>query len=95
VEIEVQSDGDQHVVLSVRDHGPGIEEARLRTIFDRHTQGRRSPYSSRRGFGLGLHIVKSYAEQMGGSVEARNHPDGGALFTFRLSRWTGAKEGDE
>ncbi len=95
VEIEVQGDGDRHVVLTVRDHGPGIEEALLGTIFDRHTQGKRSPYASRRGFGLGLHIVKSYAEQMGGTVEARNHPDGGALFTLRLSRWTGAKEGDE
>lgn len=36
------------------------------------------------GSGLGLAIVRQVAEAHGGSAEATNAPEGGALFTFRL-----------
>jgi signal transduction histidine kinase len=87
VSVSVDDQDGKWVDIHIRDHGPGIDAAVLPTMFERHSQGARSPYSSRRGFGLGLHIVKSYVEQMGGSIEAMNHPDGGALFTCRLCRW--------
>ena len=92
VEIELCSEGAKEVSVQVRDHGPGIDASILDTMFERHSQGERSPHSSRQGFGLGLHIVWSYVEQTGGRVEAVNHPDGGALFTCRLPRWPVTKE---
>ena len=66
----------------VRDHGPGIPEADLPFVFDRFY---RAP--SARGLpgsGLGLAIVRQVAESHGGSVSARNAPDGGAELRLTL-----------
>jgi len=65
-------------VLSVRDHGPGFDAADLPHVFDRFYRAQ----SARRmpGSGLGLAIVKQAAEAYGGSVEAANASDGGALL---------------
>ncbi len=66
----------------VRDHGPGIDEADLPLVFERFY---RSPAARRTtGSGLGLAIVRHVVEAHGGSVEANNAPDGGAVFTLRL-----------
>lgn len=65
-------------VLSVRDHGPGFEEADLPFVFDRFyraADARRLP-----GSGLGLAIVRQAAEACGGFAEAANAPGGGALL---------------
>lgn len=68
--------------VTVRDHGPGISEDDLPKIFDRFY---RAP--SARGLpgsGLGLAIVAQVASDEGGSVEATNASDGGAILIFRL-----------
>ena len=68
--------------LTVRDHGPGFPEKDLQHVFDRFYRGeaaRRMP-----GSGLGLAIVKQAAEAHGGSVEASNAPDGGAVIGIRF-----------
>ena len=66
----------------VRDHGGGIDEADLPYVFDRFFRGANSRH--RQGSGLGLAIVRQVATQHGGSIEAANAPDGGAVFTLRL-----------
>nr|WP_306306161.1 ATP-binding protein [Methylomonas koyamae] len=38
------------------------------------------------GVGLGLAICRAIVEIHGGTINARNRPDGGALFAFRLPR---------
>jgi two-component system, OmpR family, sensor histidine kinase MprB len=65
-------------VLSVRDYGPGFQEADLPFVFDRFYRAR----DARRlpGSGLGLAIVRQAAEACGGFVEAHNAPGGGALL---------------
>jgi two-component system sensor histidine kinase MprB len=68
--------------VRVRDHGGGIDEADLPYVFDRFFRGANS--RNRQGSGLGLAIVRQVATQHGGSVEAANAPDGGAVFTLRL-----------
>jgi two-component system sensor histidine kinase MprB len=73
VEVELK-DG----VLSVRDHGPGFQEADLPFVFDRFYRAddaRKLP-----GSGLGLAIVRQAAEACGGFAEAQNAPGGGALL---------------
>jgi len=72
---------DQHGV-EVRDHGTGIDPADLPYVFDRFYRGANSRH--RQGSGLGLAIVRQAAIQHGGSVEAANAPDRGAVFTLRL-----------
>jgi two-component system sensor histidine kinase MprB len=64
--------------LTVRDHGPGFAEKDLPHVFDRFYRAeaaRRMP-----GSGLGLAIVKHAAEAHGGSVDAANALDGGAVL---------------
>ncbi|HEY6398649.1 MAG TPA: HAMP domain-containing sensor histidine kinase [Solirubrobacteraceae bacterium] len=73
IEVELK-DG----VLTVRDHGPGFNEADLPFVFDRFH--RASDARSKPGSGLGLAIVKQAAEAHGGFVEASNAPDGGAVL---------------
>jgi two-component system, OmpR family, sensor histidine kinase MprB len=70
--------------LEVRDHGPGIAAEDLPYVFDRFH--RAVDARSLPGSGLGLAIVRKVAEDAGGTVQASNHPDGGAAFTLRLPR---------
>jgi two-component system, OmpR family, sensor histidine kinase MprB len=73
--IEVSlSDG----VLTVRDHGPGFDEADLPHVFDRFYRAEKA--RPRPGSGLGLAIVRQAAEAHGGWVRAANAPDGGAVL---------------
>jgi two-component system sensor histidine kinase MprB len=77
VEVVVDSGG-----VRVRDHGTGIDEADLPYVFDRFYRGANSRH--RQGSGLGLAIVRQVAGQHGGSIDADNAPDGGAVFTLHL-----------
>ncbi|MFZ1925174.1 MAG: HAMP domain-containing sensor histidine kinase, partial [Solirubrobacteraceae bacterium] len=63
-------------LLSVRDHGPGFEQADLPHVFERFYRADRARKLP--GSGLGLAIVRQAAEAHGGHVEADNAPDGGA-----------------
>lgn len=72
VEVELR-DG----VLTVRDHGPGFDEADLPHVFERFYRADRARKLP--GSGLGLAIVRQAAEAHGGWVEAENAPAGGAV----------------
>jgi two-component system sensor histidine kinase MprB len=63
-------------ILTVRDHGPGFEQADLPHVFERFYRADRARKLP--GSGLGLAIVRQAAEAHGGYVEADNAPDGGA-----------------
>lgn len=76
------ADGWGHVV--VEDQGPGLDPADIHAIFEPYRQGTASPHSPQQGFGLGLFVVRSWVERMGGEVLATNRPSGGAKFTITL-----------
>jgi two-component system, OmpR family, sensor histidine kinase MprB len=65
-------------VLSVRDHGPGFQEADLPFVFDRFYRAHAA--RGLPGSGLGLAIVRQAAEAGGGFAEAANAPGGGGLL---------------
>jgi two-component system, OmpR family, sensor histidine kinase KdpD len=69
----------QELQLSLRDQGPGLENPEL--IFNRFVRGKNSRPG---GLGLGLSIVRGLTRGMGGTIQARNHPEGGAEFLIRL-----------
>jgi two-component system sensor histidine kinase MprB len=78
-QIEVAVSGGR---VSVRDHGPGIEEADRDHVFDRFY---RSPSArSMPGSGLGLSIVKQIVEAHGGTVFVETPDDGGAVVGFEI-----------
>jgi signal transduction histidine kinase len=81
VTISVGRDGGRAVV-SVRDTGPGIPaelRGRLFTKFSRAQAARGTE-----GTGLGLAIAKGFAEAHSGSLEAKDAPGGGTIFTFKV-----------
>jgi two-component system, OmpR family, sensor histidine kinase MprB len=78
VEVAVR---DGHV--TVRDHGPGIDEEDLPYVFDRFYRA-----SSARGLpgsGLGLAIVRQVAVAHGGTVVAERAEGGGTRMTLSLN----------
>ncbi len=68
------------VLLSISDQGPGLPPGSEQRIFETFAQGRGSDRHG--GSGLGLAIVKGFADAMGIAASARNHDDGGAVFTL-------------
>jgi len=72
---------DGQLVLRVRDNGPGLPPGDVKRLFDRFQRG---PNASAGGTGLGLSLVKGFAEVQGGSVAAENRAGGGAVFTVKL-----------
>ncbi|HEY6760894.1 MAG TPA: HAMP domain-containing sensor histidine kinase [Baekduia sp.] len=69
-------------VLTVRDHGPGIDPEDLPHVFDRFHRGANA--RGRPGSGLGLAIVRQVAEAHGGSVALEPAPGGGTLARLAL-----------
>ena len=75
------------VELSVEDEGVGLPADPSR-LFEPFTQVEDVDTRTREegGVGLGLYIVRSLAEQMGGAVRAEPSPSGGARFVVTLTR---------
>jgi two-component system sensor histidine kinase KdpD len=71
------------VHLEVLDEGRGIPEADLERVFDKFYRVRKGD-SQRAGTGLGLAVCRGFVEAMGGSIEAGNRSDGGAVFSITL-----------
>ncbi|RYD29604.1 MAG: two-component system sensor histidine kinase CreC, partial [Verrucomicrobiaceae bacterium] len=83
ISIDLREEGGA-VILSIRDHGPGIPDYARDRIFDRfyslrhHTVGRK-------GTGLGLTLVKEAAELHGGTIRLEAPEDGGTLAVLTLA----------
>jgi two-component system, OmpR family, sensor histidine kinase MprB len=69
-----------HGRLTVRDHGPGVDDDELPLLFERFFRG--SGARERQGSGLGLAIVRQVVESHGGTVVAANAEGGGLLVTL-------------
>lgn len=69
-------------VLTVRDHGNGLDDEALAHVFDRFWQADRARVGG--GSGLGLSIVAAIAAEHAGAATVENDPAGGARFTVRL-----------
>lgn len=79
--------------MTVWDQGPGIDQAHIERIFDRffsYRPNRQGKGNEGKGehTGLGLSIVRTVVESLGGGVEASNRPQGGAAL---LVRWPAAE----
>jgi two-component system sensor histidine kinase MprB len=69
--------------VTVRDHGPGIDEEDLPYVFDRFYRSRAARGLS--GSGLGLAIVRQVALAHGGAVVAERAEGGGTRIVLRLN----------
>lgn len=80
IEIAILGDGQRHRV-EVRDRGPGLTDDTLTHIFDPFFTTKRPG----KGLGLGLSISYNIVRDFGGTLDARNHPEGGAVFIVDLA----------
>lgn len=69
--------------ITIHDSGPGLAEIDLPNLFDRFYRGK---HSSTTGYGIGLALCKTIITGQGGTVTAKNHPQGGAVFVIRFSK---------
>jgi diguanylate cyclase (GGDEF)-like protein/PAS domain S-box-containing protein len=71
------------VRVSVSDYGRGMTPAEVARCFEPFWQG---GDDRRNGTGIGLYIVRSLVEKMGGRVWVRSSPGRGSTFTFAVPR---------
>jgi two-component system sensor histidine kinase KdpD len=74
---------DSNVVISVADHGPGIDEMEQEMIFEKFYRGRNQRMIIQ-GTGMGLPIVKAIVELHGGKTGVTSQLGRGSLFYFSL-----------
>ncbi len=78
--VDVSSVDGMHAVM-VWDEGQGIDEAHIDRIFDRFFSYRPGKGGKGDHTGLGLSIVRTVVDGLGGQVKAANRPQGGAALT--------------
>ncbi|ANG61089.1 hypothetical protein A8C75_00545 [Marinobacterium aestuarii] len=81
IELSYAAVGNLHE-LRIRDHGPGVPSDTLEQLFDPFFRQRSGVDAD--GYGLGLSIARRALRILGGSIEARNHPQGGLELLVRL-----------
>jgi two-component system, OmpR family, osmolarity sensor histidine kinase EnvZ len=73
------------VILSVRDHGPGVAPEKLSQLTTPFFRGD-AARTAATGAGLGLAIVEKALQRMGGGFEIANAPGGGLVAHIKLKR---------
>lgn len=90
IELAAGRDGAQ-VIVTIRDHGPGVPPAIAERIFD--------PFFTTKGvgkgLGLGLSISYNIVKDFGGNLTVANHPAGGAVFRIELAAEAARREAAE
>jgi len=75
---------NNEIEFYIKDTGIGIPENRLNAIFERFIQADISVTRPYDGTGLGLTIVKSYVEMLGGTIKVSSVVGVGSTFSFTL-----------
>lgn len=69
---------DGRLIVTIRDRGPGLADDMMEQLFEPFVTTRV------RGAGLGLSIAERIIALHGGTITARNHPEGGAVFQIEI-----------
>ncbi len=85
IRVVLRDEGDE-VHLVVRDTGQGIPEDRRARIFERFRRAEAPADTLVEGTGLGLALVKEYAQLHGGSVEVESAEGQGSTFRVRFRK---------
>lgn len=83
IECRLEPAGEM-AVISVADHGIGIEAADADLVFRRFGRARGAAAASISGIGLGLYICRTLARLHGGDVRVKSRAGGGSEFLVTL-----------
>jgi len=75
----------KYIILSVKDHGPGVDDQQKELIFTRFYRNDKSR-KDKEHFGLGLSIAREIISAMGGMIQVKDTPGGGADFQIRIDK---------
>lgn len=79
----VSTDNPLFTEITIHDSGAGFTKEDLPSLFDRFYRGK-NPGAT--GYGIGLALCKMIITRQGGTITAKNHPQGGALFAIRFPK---------
>ena len=79
----VCTDNPLFTEIIIHDNGPGFEKGDLTCLFDRFYRGKNQNAA---GYGIGLALCKMIISRQGGTITAKNHPKGGAVFSIRFPK---------
>ncbi len=79
----ISREGD-NIVFSVKDQGPGLSEDDKSRLFKKYQQLSAKPIGTDESTGLGLYIVKSMVDKMGGKIWVESEKGEGANFLVSL-----------
>lgn len=87
VSVKKVEETNEHYSLrfSIKDTGIGIQEEKLKHIFERFTQAEESTTRRFGGTGLGLNIVKQLIELQNGTIQVKSKKGHGSEFFFVLT----------
>lgn len=85
VTVTLSQNGDG-VELAVHNRGRPIPEAEQARLFQHFGRAKSAEASGKKGWGIGLTLVKGVAEAHGGSVQVESTPEHGTTFRVRLPR---------
>ena len=69
--------------IAIRDSGAGFEKEDLPCLFDRFYRGKKQNAT---GYGIGLALCRMIITRQEGTITAKNHPQGGAIFAIRFPK---------
>jgi signal transduction histidine kinase len=84
---EIEIDGElvgEFVRIAIKDYGIGISEADQSQLYTQFFRSERTEVREEQGWGLGLSVVKTLVELMGGEVGFDSQLDRGSTFWFTL-----------
>jgi two-component system phosphate regulon sensor histidine kinase PhoR len=73
-------DGAKLVTVKIKDTGVGIDQKDIASIFEKFHRTRTAVTTRESGVGLGLYIVKSFIEKLGGSITVQSKLGRGSTF---------------
>jgi len=83
VEVKVMQD-ETHAHISIADHGLGIPPEAIPHLFERFYRARNVTVAEIPGSGIGLYIVKSIVDELGGTISVKSEINKGTTFTVSL-----------
>jgi PAS domain S-box-containing protein len=84
VEVWIRQLKEDHVSVSVKDHGIGIDKKYHEKIFERFYRAEGKEEQTYPGFGIGLFIAKEIIQRHDGSIRLVSEKGKGSVFTFNL-----------